>query len=241
MSAAAVAKAPQGARRSPPASPRCQGPARGHDHDDRDAVVQAFALSTPFHAAQALGLQLAPRMSPRLRSVRVACPWHADTNPSCDLTIKRGRVVAVCRSCGGNGDVLAIVAAQEQLDVRREFAAVLSRAAQIVGVDTRAARRSAASGELSPLDRARIELRDARREIERLEGALRRLREELTEEQAERLTRLDAAHDVARGLSDVVVAARMALPALREAAEGPSRPKVREAIEVLAGALGEAT
>lgn len=215
-------------------------PGRTHDHDDRDAVVQAFALSTPYHAAQALGLELGPHASPRRRSVRVLCPWHPDQTPSCDLTIKRGRVVAICRSCGARGDVLGIVAARAGLDPRRHFGEVLARAAQIVGVDTRAARRAVASGELSPVDRARLQLQEARAELGRVEGELRAMRIELGEARAEHVARVDALQVTIAGLSETIAEGRAALPALQAAAEGPSRARVREAIAALAGALGAA-
>lgn len=235
MSAAAFSRAP-----APPASsmrPRAyQGPAREHDHDDRDAVLSAFALSTPYHAAQALGLVLAPRMSPRLRSVRVLCPWHSDRAPSCDVTIKRGRLVARCRSCGEGGDVLSIVAAIEGLHARRDFGLVLERAATLVGVDVRAARR-APPGPLSPIDELRIQLREARAETARIEGEARALREALAIETAERAGQGDTLREVIGGLSDALVAARAALPALRAAAQRTSRPAVMAAIDALAGAL----
>ena len=213
-------------------------PVRTHDHDDRDAVVQAFALRTPYHAAQALGLELGPHASPRRRSGRVLCPWRADKAPSCDLTIKRGRVVAICRSCGARGDVLGIVAARAGLDVRRDFGAVLARAAEIVGVDTRAARRAVASGELSPVDRARLQLQEARAEFARVEGELRVTRAELGELRAEHVARVDALQATIAGLSETIAEGRAALPALQAAAEGPSRARVREAIEAVRAALG---
>lgn len=237
MSAAAVSQAPV-----PPASsarPRAyQGPARGHDHDDRDAVLLAFSCSTPYHAAQALGLQLAPGMSPRKQSVRVLCPWHSDRAPSCDLRVKRGRLVARCRSCGEGGDVLSIVAAIEGLHARRDFGLVLERAASLVGVDVRAARRAPA-GPLSPIDELRIQLRDARAETARTEAEARALREALAIERAERVAQGDALREVIGGLSEALVGARAALPELRAAAWGTSRPVVMAAIDALAGALGE--
>ena len=236
MSAAAVSQAPV-----PPASsarPRAyQGPARGHDHDDRDAVLGAFSMSTPYHAAQALGLQLAPGMSPRKQSVRVLCPWHSDRAPSCDVTIKRGRLVARCRSCGEGGDVLSIVAAIEGLHARRDFGLVLERAASLVGVDVRAARR-APVGPLSPIDELRIQLRDARAETARIEAEARALREALAIERAERAAQGDALREVIAGLSDALVAARAALRGLATVAARGTRAEVQAAIDALAGVLG---
>lgn len=90
------------------------------------------ATPSPVEVARRLGMRIA-RASARDRA-RVGCPWHHDNDPSCDLAIKDGRLVAICRSCGNGGDLFALVAAVDGLDPRRDFRAVAEHAAELVGV-----------------------------------------------------------------------------------------------------------
>lgn len=167
-------------------------PSRQHDHDDRDEVRQAFALSTPYRAAELLGLRLVPPARPHARSVAVWCPWHSEATPgACSLTIRRGQLQAKCHSCGESGDVLSIVAAIEGLDLGPSFGEVLARAAALVGVEVRqAGRRAPAAAPPNPL---RARLRAAEEEARRLAVELRTVREELALERAHRAEREDAA------------------------------------------------
>lgn len=228
-------------------TPRC-----GSDHDDRDRVVQAFALSTPYDAAIVLGLTPAKGARRSARSIPVLCPWHSESTPGgCLLTIVRGRLVARCHSCHGGGDVLHIVAAIEGLNVRGDFSRVLARAGEIVGVEVRRpGRRAPEAQPLTPLDVARRETAEARRAEDAARAEARTLRQEAAWREAELLARCDVLEAVADGLAeggaevvDALTAARLApsvalLPALRAAAESGSRSAVLAAVEALADAMG---
>lgn len=89
------------------------------------------ATPSPVEVARRLGLETTKVTR---RSVRVRCPWHRDENPSCDLSIRDGRLVAYCRSCGEGGDLFSLVAAVEGLDPKRHFRDVVRAAADLVGV-----------------------------------------------------------------------------------------------------------
>lgn len=62
----------------------------------------------------------------------VCCPWHDERTPSCSVTRGRDGTIRVrCFGCSATGDVLALVAQVNGLDLRRDFVAVLRRAAEL--------------------------------------------------------------------------------------------------------------
>jgi pyruvate/2-oxoglutarate dehydrogenase complex dihydrolipoamide acyltransferase (E2) component len=212
--------------------------ARAHRRvDDRDAVLSAFALASPYSAARLLGLTVAKGATPRSRSVRVVCPWHGDRNPSCDVTIRRGRMVAYCRSCNTGGDVLDIVAAIEGLDVKNDFRRVLERAAAIVGVELTREEPNAPRP-VTPLDVARAQVREAQRERDAAEAAARALREECGIVAAEGVSTVDGLRATIEGLSETITETRATLPALRAAAATGGRRAIADAVARVEDALG---
>lgn len=90
-------------------------------------------LSNPGDVCQRLGLlERAERTGGGLL---ICCPVHGDRKPSCSVRVAADRTIAVrCHACGWTGDVLTLLAAVERLDPRRDFAAVLGRAAELAGV-----------------------------------------------------------------------------------------------------------
>jgi hypothetical protein len=102
---------------------------------DRSAVDAVRArLADPHHVVRLLGLDVAPRTSTRARTIFVSCPWHSERTASCALTTGDRGLVARCHGCSAGGDVLALVAAVEGLDVRADFSRVLARAAELANV-----------------------------------------------------------------------------------------------------------
>lgn len=79
-----------------------------------------------------LGLDVAPRSTPE--RARVLCPVHDERTPSCDLTIRGGRIVWVCRSCQASGDTLTLVAVTQGLSLRSDFGRVVEAACELLGV-----------------------------------------------------------------------------------------------------------
>jgi hypothetical protein len=102
--------------------------------DDLVHDVRA-ALSAPKAVAEKLGLKVGEA---RETYVIVACPVHDEKTPSCSLHRRGGTLAVRCWGCGWTGDVLHLIAAVEQLDVRREFKAVLARACELAGMPEQA-------------------------------------------------------------------------------------------------------
>jgi hypothetical protein len=104
---------------------------------DREHVEQIkAALSDPYDVARRLRLLDGARR--QARGLHVRCPAHDDSGPSCSLTQGHdGTLRAVCfgNGCDLSGDVFCLIAAVERLDVRRDFALVLRRAAELSGVE----------------------------------------------------------------------------------------------------------
>lgn len=66
--------------------------------------------------------------------VIIRCPWHEDRTPSCSVrTGPDGTISIRCHGCSTTGDALSLVAVASGLDLRRDFRAVLRRAAELAG------------------------------------------------------------------------------------------------------------
>lgn len=103
-------------------------------HDPR--AIRA-ALSDPQAVARALGLEKGARRGGG--GLLVRCPAHGDRTPSMSLRVAGdGTLSARCFACSWAGDVLALVACVDGLDVRRDFGRVLERAAELAGGFVRA-------------------------------------------------------------------------------------------------------
>lgn len=92
-------------------------------------------LADPFAVADMLGLVEDRRSYVRQAGgVIVRCPWHEERTPSCSIRTGADGTIAVrCHGCGASGDALSLVAVVAGLDVRRDFRAVLRRAAELAG------------------------------------------------------------------------------------------------------------
>ena len=115
---------------------------RGFSRDttsDRDEVRELRRrLDDPARVVALLGLEKGARRQPR--GLLVRCPVHADRTPSCSVRVASdGTISAHCHGCSWSGDVLGLVAAVHQLDVRRDFRRVLEIAADMAGVTLRRA------------------------------------------------------------------------------------------------------
>lgn len=88
------------------------------------------ALSDVRRVVAALGLDKGAQR--QASGLLVCCPWHGDRSPSCSVTRGADGTIRVrCFGCDASGDVLALVAQVNGLDLRRDFVAVLRRAAEI--------------------------------------------------------------------------------------------------------------
>lgn len=97
---------------------------------DLDRIRDAGML--PLAIVTALGMH--PSRGARPDRVRVLCPVHGEREPSCDVGVRDGQIVWICRSCGEGGDLFALVAAARGLDSRRDFRRVVRETADVVGV-----------------------------------------------------------------------------------------------------------
>jgi hypothetical protein len=96
--------------------------------------VSRLDSAMPDAAAFVRLLGLEPHRGGQRGGVRIFCPWHSEKHPSCDVTSKDGRIVAICRSCGGKGDALGLAATVWSLDAKTDFLEVAERLADAVGV-----------------------------------------------------------------------------------------------------------
>ena len=124
----------------------------GHSTSDVDRVQAALSDLGPARLASALGL----KATTRGKVTRFPCPVHGGRDPNCELTDRDGRLLYICRSaCGGaGGDALSLIAAVEGLDPRRDFRAVLDRAAELAGVTLDGAAGHRVPSGIRALDRA---------------------------------------------------------------------------------------
>ena len=92
-----------------------------------------YSLADPREVVRRLGLQVgAVRQGGRNVSIR--CPWHPEKTASCSVHVARDRTIAVkCHACGATGDVLSLVAAAYDRDLRREFVEVVTIGAELAG------------------------------------------------------------------------------------------------------------
>ena len=87
----------------------------------RDRLADARAL------AGALGLEVAPRSTPR--QSMILCPAHGERTPSCSVRLaKDGTLQVRCHACGWSADALGLIARVRGLD---DFRDVLREAAEI--------------------------------------------------------------------------------------------------------------
>lgn len=100
-----------------------------------DARAVRAALTDVRKLISYLRLDASHRPIPQAGGLIIRCPWHEERSPSCSVRLGRDGTVAVrCHGCGASGDALSLVAVVEGLDVRRDFVAVLERAAELAGV-----------------------------------------------------------------------------------------------------------
>lgn len=91
------------------------------------------ALVDPKRVCNALGLLKGAQISGQ--GCVICCPAHGDRTPSCSVTIGRdGTLRFRCFGCQATGDVLTLVAAVHDLDVRGDFREVLLAAAELAGL-----------------------------------------------------------------------------------------------------------
>lgn len=65
------------------------------------------------------------------------CPWGAHTRPKLEVTEREGIGVAMCRACNTGGTVFDVAAGVLELDVKRDFPAVVKAVADAVGYPLR--------------------------------------------------------------------------------------------------------
>jgi hypothetical protein len=196
-----------------------------------------LAMPSPRAFAEMLGIKVS--RGGRVDRFRVCCPWHNEKNPSCDITVKAGRIVAHCHSCHNGGDAISLAAAVWGMDERRQprevdHAADLADRMEcladqwLVGRDVKATERDeAAMAAATPgqWERARAIL-DMRTERERY------LRERESETDAKRNDELEAmADDVLRAAARRETAALKALAAVPDARDLADEAAEREAIQ----------
>lgn len=112
---------------------------RGRDDDDVRDVLRA--LNDPLLLCNRLGLD-ARRVS---GGFNVLCPWHDETNPSCNLRpgSRDGTIRVKCFACGNGGDALDLIRQSMNVD----FGGALQIASEWAGVAlSRSPRRDRASG-----------------------------------------------------------------------------------------------
>lgn len=100
-----------------------------------DARRVREALTDPHALCDALGLLDLPHQRRRDATV-IQCPWHADRSPSCSVSLGAdGTIRAKCFACDASGDALTLIAAVHQWDVRRDFGRILTRGAELAGIN----------------------------------------------------------------------------------------------------------
>lgn len=96
--------------------------------------LRAIAQALPDAEAYVRLLGLVPHRGPRRDTVRILCPWHGDTTPSCDVIRLADRIGSKCRACDGGGDHLHLFAAANGLDLRTDFRRAALELAKLLGV-----------------------------------------------------------------------------------------------------------
>jgi hypothetical protein len=102
--------------------------------DDVAAVREQLTDARALCAALGLVAGYKPGRVPR--GLLIRCPVHNEQTPSCSVTAGPDGTIRVrCFGCDFTGDVLHLIAAAHNLDVRADFPAVLGEAARLAGVD----------------------------------------------------------------------------------------------------------
>lgn len=97
---------------------------------DAEEVKRRPELCHPETVAQLLGLKVLREGG----GVKVLCPWHGETHPSCQLRPgKDGTLSVYCFTCGQGGNVLQLLGAVRGLDSARDFKRILQEAADLSG------------------------------------------------------------------------------------------------------------
>jgi len=93
-----------------------------------DSDMLKRRCADPLALAHALGLADGARR--QRHGLMVRCPWHAERNPSCSLTVGADSTLrAHCFGCGKSGDVFTVAAAVLGLDARADFVRVVQEVA----------------------------------------------------------------------------------------------------------------
>lgn len=116
---------------APATPPRAVSIAPGASRSRADVDEVKARLADPVSVAETLGL--AGRREGQ--GVKVRCPWHNDSDPSCSLSRGAdGGLRVRCFSCGEGGDVLSLIARVYGLDTRTDFHRVLAQAQALAGL-----------------------------------------------------------------------------------------------------------
>lgn len=92
-------------------------------------------LVDPWKLCRDLGLIDGYKPMRQARGLSIRCPVHADRTPSCSVTLAPDGYIRVkCHGCDFSGDAFSLVAAARNLDIQRDFRAVLEIAAGIAGI-----------------------------------------------------------------------------------------------------------
>jgi len=104
---------------------------REHDSAYARASSVRSALLSPLHLIRSLGVTTYITQS---HGVIIRCLTHIEAEPSCSVYVAPDGTIAYrCHGCGATGDALSLIAAARGLDLRSQFRAVLSIAAEIAG------------------------------------------------------------------------------------------------------------
>lgn len=91
------------------------------------------ALSDP--ATLCIRLGIGRPMKRQARGVMVLCPAHNEKTPSLSVIVRGdGTISARCHGCGFSADALGLIAAVMQIDMRRDFRAVLAQGKRLAGM-----------------------------------------------------------------------------------------------------------
>ena len=104
-----------------------------HDLPDDASEIRARLVDV---ARVCRGLGLCDGYSPGRQSgggLLIRCPAHKDKTPSCSVRIVNGTIGVKCQACGFGGNVLHLIAAAHDLDVKRDFRQVLAIGAELAG------------------------------------------------------------------------------------------------------------
>lgn len=99
--------------------------------DYRIDIARHWAAMGPKRALDLLGI----KAKADGRGALCCCLWHADSSPSCRVTIgQTGTLRAHCFACSESWDIFAIIAQVHRLDEKKDFREVMRIAAELVGL-----------------------------------------------------------------------------------------------------------